>query len=418
MPKMIQKLFPKSIFIILLLMSFACIEGQNNSKIPSDTISQKSASTDSIIVNAPIQRILPGAEQPEEYLKLLQGKNVGLVVNQSSTVGEKHLLDFLLENRIKVVKIYAPEHGFRGNIDRGKDFDDSVDKQTGVPIVAMFGKSRKPSVEQVSGVDVMVFDIQDVGVRFFTYISSMHNVMEICAETGKEMIILDRPNPLGDYIDGPIRKEKYKSFVGMHPIPIVHGLTVGELAQMINGEKWLSGGLSCKLTVIKVKNYKHSDDWSLPVKPSPNLPNDLSIRLYPSLCLFEATSVSIGRGTEFPFQVIGFPDSTFGEFSFIPVDKQGMETNPLHENLKCYGIDLRNIEGKQFFTLKYFIDFYSKFEDKSKFLTRENWFNLLAGNNELIKQISSGMSEVEIKKSWKPELEAYNKMRMKYLIYE
>ena len=362
--------------------------------------------------------IIVGAEQPELYLDSLKGKRVGLVVNPSSLVKNKHLVDFLLENKVNVKKIFAPEHGFRGNIDRGGHVKSEIDEKTGLPIVSMFGKNRRPSNQQLKDIDVMIFDIQDAGARFFTYISSMHEVMEACAANNKPLIVLDRPNPLGDYVDGPVRQPGFESFVGMHPIPVVHGLTVGELAKMINGEKWLSNGKQCELTVIRVNNYDHSMMYSLLIKPSPNLPNDLSIRLYPSLCFFEATPVSIGRGTEFPFQVIAYPNKNFGDSLFIPKDIKGMQMNPIQEGKICYGVDLRNSKPDTIlFSLKYVIDFYNKFERKGKFFSRTKWFNLLAGNNTLIKQIKAGMSEDEIRKSWDKELQDYLKIRSKYLLY-
>ncbi len=363
--------------------------------------------------------IVMGAEQYEKYFPLLENKRVGLVVNQSSLVKNEHLLDFLLEKGIKVQKIFAPEHGFRGNIDRGKHINNELDEKTGLPIVSMYGKNRRPTDEQMADIDVLIFDIQDAGARFFTYISSMHEAMEACAKNNVPFIVLDRPNPLGDYVDGPVRKEGFKSFVGMHPIPIVHGLTVGELAKMINGEKWLEDGRVCDLTVIPMKNYKHSMHYSLPVKPSPNLPNDLSIRLYPSLCFFEATEVSVGRGTKFPFQVVAYPDPDFGDSLFIPHDIPGMQMDPIQEGKVCYGIDLRKANPDTvFFTLKYLINFAEKFKEKGDTLvTKVRWFNLLAGNDELLKQINNGLSEKEIKASWKPELDKYKAMRKKYLLY-
>ena len=401
----------KNFFSLILASVFlfnSCSSGQNNTV---GTIVED-------VENEGGDPILVGAEQPEIYLDSLKNKNVGLVVNQSSLVKEKHLLDFLLENKVQVKKIFAPEHGFRGNIDRGDHVKAEVDVLTGIPIVSMFGKNRRPTNEQLKDIDVMIFDIQDAGARFFTYISSMHEVMEACAINNTPLIVLDRPNPLGDYVDGPIRKKGFKSFVGMHPIPVVHGLTVGELAQMINGEKWLENGRQCKLTVVKVKNYAHSMHYSLPIKPSPNLPNDLSIRLYPSLCFFEATPVSIGRGTKFPFQVIAYPDETFGDSLFIPQDIKGMQMNPIQEGKVCYGIDLRNVNPDSTrFTLKYIIGFYQKFKEKGEFFNRRKWFNLLAGNDKLIKQIEAGMSEAEIRESWRTELEKYLKIRSKYLIY-
>ncbi|MBN1252355.1 MAG: DUF1343 domain-containing protein [Bacteroidales bacterium] len=362
--------------------------------------------------------IITGAEQSELYLDLLKNKKIALVVNQSSLVKGKHLLDFLIENKIKIVKIFAPEHGFRGNIDRGAHINNEIDEKTGVPIISMFGKNKRPTKEQLQDIDILIFDIQDAGARFFTYISSMHEVMEACAQNKKPLIILDRPNPLGDYVDGPVMQEKFKSFVGMHKIPIVHGLTVGELAQMINGESWLENNNKCELKIIKVKNYNHKMQYILPVKPSPNLPNQLSIRLYPSLCFFEATNISIGRGTEFPFQVIGFPDKIFGDSLFIPKDIEGMQINPVQEGKICYGIDLRDlIPENQHFTLKYLINFYIKSNLKDNFFSRPKWFNLLAGNNILVNQIKNGLSEEEIKKTWEKELTEYKKIRKKYLLY-
>ena len=363
------------------------------------------------------QFIIPGAERLQEYLHLLKGKRIALVVNQTGLVQDIHLVDFLIEQDVNIIKIFAPEHGFRGNIDRGKHFNTDIDEKTGIPIVAMYGKNRKPSKEQLFDVDVIIFDIQDVGVRFYTYISSMHYVMEACAENNKKLIVLDRPNPLGDYIDGPVLDLKYQSFVGMHQIPIVHGLTIGELAMMINGEGWLKNGITCDLEVVKVENYNHNKPWSLAVKPSPNLPNDMSIRLYPSLCFFEATNVSIGRGTSFPFQVIGYPDKIFGDFSFVPKDIPGMQMNPVQENKTCYGIDLRAENDHTYFTLKYIIDFAKKFKNKDDLITKKSWFNLLAGNNTLAEQIISGMNEEQIRDTWKNELESYKTLRKKYLLY-
>jgi len=366
-----------------------------------------------------LKPIITGAEQTAKYLKLFENKRVGMVVNQSSLIGDKHLVDFLLDKKVDVKKIFAPEHGFRGSEDAGTHINSEIDEKTGVFVVSIYGKNRRPTDEQLKDIDIVLFDIQDAGARFFTYISSMHEVMEACAKNNKPFVVFDRPNPLGDYVDGPIRRDGFESFVGMHPIPIVHGLTVGELAKMINGENWLEGGAQCNLTVIKMGNYNHSMHYSLPIKPSPNLPTDLSIRIYPSLCFFEATKVSIGRGTLFPFQVIGYPDSTFGDSLFIPVDIKGMKTNPLHEGKVCYGIDLRNENPDETrFSLKYIIDFAEKMKAKGDILiTNERWFNLLAGNDVLLKQIKKGLSEKEIKKSWEKELTEYKKMRKKYLLY-
>lgn len=361
--------------------------------------------------------VLPGADQPDIYLHLLKNKNVGMVVNHTSITGDVHLVDFLISKNIEVKKIFAPEHGFRGDASAGAEIEDGVDIRTGVPVFSLYGKTKKPTVEHLKDLDVVIFDIQDVGCRFYTYISTMHFVMEACAENNIPLFIFDRPNPNGNYVGGPILKEEFKSFVGMHPIPIVHGLTVGELAQMINGEKWLTNNNKCELEIIKVDNYTHSTKYKLPVAPSPNLPNYLSVRLYPSLCLFEATSVSVGRGTEFPFQVLGGLTPELGEFSFTPISIPGVAINPLNKDKTCYGIDLRNLKEIPDFTLQYFLDFYSKYKNEKEFLTRERWLNILAGTDDLIQQIRVGKSEDEIIRSWNVELKSYKSLRKKYLLY-
>lgn len=361
--------------------------------------------------------IITGAEQPDLYISLLKDKKIGLVVNHTSVVGEIHLVDFLLAKNIEVAKIFAPEHGFRGDASAGEKIEDGVDKKTGVPVFSLYGKTRKPTPGHLSGLDVIIFDIQDVGCRFYTYISTLHLVIEACAENDLKLIVLDRPNPNGDYVAGPIMKSEFKSFVGMDPIPIVHGLTVGELAKMINGEKWHKAEQNCKIQVIPVKNYTHSTKYKLPIKPSPNLPNYLSVRLYPSLCFFEATSVSVGRGTDFPFQVLGGLKPNLGEFKFTPVSIPGVAVNPQNKDEVCYGVDLRELNEIPKFTLKYFFDFYSKFEKEKEFLTRERWLNQLAGTEDLIQQIRNGNSEKEIVESWQPELKKYKALRKKYLLY-
>ncbi|WP_026966079.1 exo-beta-N-acetylmuramidase NamZ family protein [Algoriphagus terrigena] len=365
------------------------------------------------------QPILTGAEQSELYLPLLEGKKVGVVGNQTSIMPQsanKHVVDFLLEKGIQVKKVFVPEHGFRGTADAGEKVDNSIDQKTGIPIVSLYGNNKKPSAAQIADLDVVIFDLQDVGTRFYTYISTMHYVMEACAEQGKKVIIFDRPNPNGAYIDGPMLKPGFESFVGMHNIPIVHGLTVGELAQMINGEKWLKGGLTVDLEVIPVANWTHSMPYNLPVKPSPNLPSDLSIKLYPSTCLFEGTVVSLGRGTYFPFQVYGYPDPKFGDFTFTPVSIDGMSKTPPLQDELCYGVDLRGESMDHHFTLKYLLDAYGKSGMKEKFFN--NYFNTLVGTDELKKQILTGKSEAEIRESWKAGLDAYKTKRDKYLIYK
>ena len=365
--------------------------------------------------NATIIRV--GAEQFEKYLPLLEGKRVGLVVNQTSVVGGQHLLDTLLTLGVDAREVFAPEHGFRGEKDAGEYIVDGVDQKTGVKIGSLYGAHKKPTVEDFEAIDVLVFDIQDVGVRFYTYISTMHYVMEACAEQNKKFIVLDRPNPNGSYVAGPVLDTAYQSFVGMHPIPIVHGLTVGELAKMINGEGWLAGKLTCDLTVVKMEGYTHASTYSLPIKPSPNLPNDRAIAFYPSLCLFEPTMVSIGRGTPFPFQVMGLPDSTNGNFTFNPVSIEGASKYPKYENKVCYGEDLRTEPQQTKFTLKWLIKYYQKYGNEG-FFSSESYFDKLVGNSTLRKQLEGGMSEDEIKKTWEPELKKYASLRKKYLLYK
>ncbi|TRX64308.1 exo-beta-N-acetylmuramidase NamZ domain-containing protein [Carboxylicivirga sp. M1479] len=358
-----------------------------------------------------------GCQKMDAYLPLLKNKRVGVLVNHTSYVGGTHLIDTLLLNGVNISKIFAPEHGFRGTADAGEYIDNKIDEQTSLPIISLYGKNKKPTQEQLNELDVIVFDIQDVGVRFYTYISSMHYMMEACAEKGISMLILDRPNPNGDYFDGPVLDLKFQSFVGLHPIPVVHGLTVGELALMINGEYWLKDSLQCSLQVIKMDNYKHQSNYSLPIKPSPNLPNDLSIRLYPSLCFFEATDVSIGRGTHMPFQVIGYPDSTLGSFQFTPISIDGMSKHPPQQDQLCYGIDLRSENLAHTFTLEYLIQSYNRFHNKEKFISKRKWFNLLAGNDTLVSKIENGWSEEAIRKSWQEDLLQYSLLRDKYSLY-
>lgn len=363
-------------------------------------------------------KIRVGADQLEKLLPLLKNKSVALVVNHTSCLSDgTHLLDALLSNHVNVVKIFAPEHGFRGNADAGEQVADGKDIKSGLPLVSLYGKNKKPSAEMLNGVDVVIFDIQDVGARFYTYISTMHYVMEACAENNKECIILDRPNP-HDYVDGPILETPYKSFVGMHPIPVLHGLTVGELAQMINGQGWLAKKQKCNLKVITIEGWRHGDPYSLPVKPSPNLPNDQSIKLYASLCFFEATPVSVGRGTYYPFQVVGYPNPKFGTFTFTPVSLPGFDKSPLQKDKLCYGYDLRNIEFDQGLTLSYLIDFYNKSGLGTAFFKSPKFMDLLSGTNKLQKQIVAGESEESIRKTWQKDLDEYKQMRKKYLLYQ
>ena len=365
-------------------------------------------------------RPLLGAEQIDRILNLTDGKRVALAVNQTSILENEqhtHLLDTLLARGVDVKKVLAPEHGFRGTDEAGEPVKNNRDLKTGIPVLSIYGKSKKPSAAQLHDVDVLIFDIQDVGVRFYTYISTMHYVMEACAENNKECIILDRPNP-NDFVDGPMRKEGFESFVGLDPIPLLHGLTTGELAQMINGERWLkSTPDTCRLTVVPLQNWTHGEPYLLPVPPSPNLPDHRAVRLYASLGWFEATNVSIGRGTYFPFQVIGFPDKTYGSFSFTPRPIPGMDTNPLQKGKTCFGVDLREYPFEGGLTLQFFFDFYRKAGQKASFFARPEWFDLLAGNSELRAGITAGRSEQEIRLGWQEDLERYKDIRRKYLLY-
>jgi len=364
-----------------------------------------------------------GAEQTELYLNLLKGKNIALVANQTSAIEKRgkrkekrftHLVDSLLSLKIKVKKVFAPEHGFRGKADAGEIIKDGFDNKTGLPIFSLYGKNKKPSADQLEGIDVIVFDIQDVGARFYTYISSLHYVMEAAAENKIPVIILDRPNPNGYYIDGPILEKEHKSFVGMHPVPVVYGMTIGEYGQMINGEKWLENGVKCDLTVIPLKNYLHNSTYRLPIKPSPNLPNDKAINLYPSLCFFEGTTISAGRGTEMQFQIYGAPFLNKEGFSFTPKSNEGAKY-PKFKNQICYGENLIETKNLHQLNLSWLIKAYKQ-------NTSENFFNAfftkLAGTEKLQKQIENNVSEKEIKKSWQKDINAFKKIRKRYLIYK
>ena len=364
--------------------------------------------------------VILGADRVDVIKRLAKNKRIGLIANQTSILHNgKHVLDALLEEGLNVRKVLAPEHGFRGTEDAGADIKYSNDPKTGLPIVSIYGKNNKPTPSQLSDIDIIIFDIQDVGTRFFTYISTMHYAMEACAENDVEFIVLDRPNP-NDFVDGPVRKNGFSSFVGVDPIPLLHGLTVGELARMINGEGWISTGKkSCKLFVVPMKHWSHGVPYELPVKPSPNLPNNIAIRLYPSLCFFEGTNISVGRGTTFPFQVLGGPDKKYGNFTFTPQSIKGMDTNPMYNGKVCYGSDLRNETFEGGLSLRYVFDFFrmSGYNEK-EFFKRAEWFDLLAGTDALRLQIIKGLSENEIRESWKNDLNNYKKIRNKYLIYD
>jgi len=359
-------------------------------------------------------QVKTGADQVENFYKTLAGKRVALVVNHTSLIGKTHLADSLKALGANIVKIFGPEHGFRGNAADGELVNDSVDMRTGIALVSLYGKNKKPTQQQLENVDLVVFDIQDVGTRFYTYISTMHYVMEACAEARKKVIILDRPNP-NAFVDGPINEKPFQSFVAMHPIPIAHGLTVGELAQMINGEGWLTNKLQCDIEIIHVKNWKHADDFALPVGPSPNLPNNQAIKLYPSICLFEGTVISLGRGTPFPFQVLGNPELKNMPFTFTPVTIKGVSVKPPHENKVCYGIDLRAEKPERKINLNYLFTLYNAYPDKDKFFIP--YFDILAGTPVLKQQIKDGLTEEQIRASWEPKLGQYKEMRKKYLLY-
>lgn len=363
-------------------------------------------------------KVVVGAENLQEYLHLLKNQKVGLVVNHTSKIGHEHLVDVLLKNKVKIQTIFAPEHGFRGEASAGETINNAIDQKTGISIISLYGKNKKPSVEQLADLDIIIFDIQDVGVRFYTYISTLNYVMQACAENNKSLVILDRPNPNGHYVAGPVLDLKFQSFVGVNPIPVVYGLTIGELALMNNGEEWLGKNLKCNLKIIKCRNYTHKTRYILPEKPSPNLPNNTAIWLYPSICLFEPSQISVGRGTDLQFQVIGGPDINLGDFIFTPIDKPGA-INPVNESKECFGLNLSKIDAYNTpFTLKYLIEFYKKFKDKNSFFTNKNFFNLLIGNDWVIKDVEAGNNEIDIAKKWQSDLEIFKKKRLNYLLYE
>ncbi len=364
--------------------------------------------------------IKTGSERTEMYVSKLANKRVAICANQTSTINQTHLVDSLLSLKVNIVKVFSLEHGFRGDTEAGKTINESMDEITKLPIVSLYGKSKKPSVADMTGVDVVIFDIQDVGVRFYTYISSLHYIMEACAENNVELIVLDRPNPNGYFVDGPVLDMKYSSFVGMHPVPIAHGMTIGEYARMINGEGWLAKNEKCKLTVISVYNYNHTLKYQLPIPPSPNLATMEAIYLYPSLCLFEGTSLSIGRGTNKPFEVVGHPDLTIGDFYFTPKSIPGKSENPPLMDKKCRGFELSQmsqavLKMNNEINIFWLIDTYKNFHNKKMFFN--DFFVKLAGNPVLRQQIEKGVSEDEIKKSWSADIEKFKKIRKKYLLY-
>ncbi|MEZ4787051.1 MAG: DUF1343 domain-containing protein [Flavobacterium haoranii] len=422
---MIPKLFFKNTFLFLVLVVFSCgnsissKKGKDKRQKTNIKVIDSSRTNKNTITE---KAILLGADDSGKYLPILKNKKVGVVTNQTGILSDgTHLVDFLLEQKIKVAKIFAPEHGFRGTADAGELIKDGKDTKTGLPIISLYGNNKKPKLEQLAGIDIMIFDIQDVGARFYTYISTLHYVMEACAEQKIPLLVFDRPNPNIDLVDGPVLEEEYKSFVGMHKIPVLHGMTIGEYAKMINGEKWLdpstgSGrGIQCNLTVIPCKNYTRNMSYNLPVKPSPNLPNDQAINLYASLCFFEGTNVSVGRGTNKQFQIYGSTFLPIQKFSFIPKPNEGAK-DPLYNNKECYGEDLSGIKKINRLELKWLMKAYKETTDKSKFFN--SFFTKLAGTKKLQQQIERGISENEIRVSWQEGLEQFKEMRKKYLIYD
>ncbi|MBF1364189.1 MAG: DUF1343 domain-containing protein [Porphyromonadaceae bacterium] len=376
------------------------------------------------VASAHAQKLPPpvtvGAERMELLLPTLQGKRVALMVNQSSLVGSTgtHLVDTLLSQGINIVRLFVPEHGLRGKVDAGKNVRSGVDEKTGLPVVSLYGQRKRPIPEMLADIDLLVFDLQDVGTRFYTYISSMHYLMEACAEEGKTFVVCDRPNP-NDFIDGPILEPDCRSFIGVDPLPVAHGMTVGELALMIDGERWLRGGNTCHVKVIPMAGWSHGDPYELPVRPSPNLPNSRSIELYPSLCFFEATIMSVGRGTSKPFQAIGYPDKRFGSIVYTPQIKLGEDSNPRHKGKLCYGTDYTSVSlPKRQIALGPLLDYYRKADSLGlQLINQRQLFDLLAGTKKLRQQISSGLSEEEIRASWQAGLKAFQAKRARYLLY-
>ncbi|OSY89101.1 hypothetical protein WH52_00110 [Tenacibaculum holothuriorum] len=367
-----------------------------------------------------VKTIKTGADQTQLYIPLLKNKNIAVVANQTSVIKNKsgnytHIIDSLLSRNVKIKKVFSPEHGFRGKEDAGAHVNDGVDSKTQLPILSLHGKSKKPSQEQLKGLDLVVFDIQDVGARFYTYISTLHYIMEACAEANIPVIVLDRPNPNAHYIDGPVLEPKHRSFLGMHPVPVVYGMTIGEYGQMINGEKWLKDKVNCNLTVIPLENYTHNSQYSLAIKPSPNLPNDKSINLYPSLGFFEGTTINAGRGTDIQFQIYGAPFFEESEFSYTPKPNEGAKY-PKHKNELCYGKDLRKTKRLDSINLEWLIDAYNQTPKTERFFGKT--FTIHAGTKKLQQQIENQTSISDIRKSWENDLTEFKKVRKKYLIYQ
>lgn len=367
------------------------------------------------------RNIVTGAERTDQYLPILRNKRVGAVVNHTSTIGSTHLVDSLVSLGIKIEKIFAPEHGFRGDASDGEKIADQTDPATGISIVSVYGSRRKPNAEDLSGLDIVLFDIQDVGTRFYTFISTMSYFVDACGEYKVPFLVLDRPNPNGHFVDGPVLKKSHTSFVGLHEVPVVHGMTTGEYARMVNGEGWLEGGQQCDLKVISCLNYDHNTFYELPLKPSPNLPNMRSIYLYPSICYFEGTVVSIGRGTNKQFQVLGAPGFKKGDFTFTPQPMPG-SVSPPQNGKECRGYDLTAVSEKQLqkqakIDLSYLINFYRDYTNKEEFFLKSLYIDKLAGSTQLREQLIAGMTEEQIRQSWQPDLVAFKEIRKKYLLY-
>ena len=415
----------------ILFSSILCLLLTNACKNRESVVDINSTSTENV---SPIDTssvyatdILTGADQTELWLPLIKGKYISCVVNQTSVIGKTHLVDSILSTGVNVVNIFAPEHGFRGTEDAGATILNSKDTKTGLQVISLYGSNKKPQWNDIADAEIIIFDIQDVGARFYTYISTLHYVMEACAENKKQLIILDRPNPNGFYVDGPVLEKEFSSFVGMHPVPIVHGMTIGEYAQMINGEKWLANGVQCDLKVIPCKNYDHKKYYEVKIPPSPNLKSMKAIYLYPSLCLFEGTNVSVGRGTDNPFELFGSPylEKYFkNNITFTPITKPGSKTPPFM-NQQCYGFEYSKMDlllirkgiSEQGLGLTDLITSYRSFSEKDKFFLPNNFFNKLAGNDELMQQLKAGLSVGEIQLSWQDDLMAFKEIRKKYLLY-
>lgn len=415
----IKNYMPITTILFFILMNFSSCSQQENKAFkgvldtPKDTVEiYQKYKTDIIL----------GAQRFDVYKPYIEGKRVAIIGNHTSVIDSIHLVDFLLNENINIVKVFAPEHGFRGTADAGEKVESGKDAKTGLPIISLYGKNKKPTKEQLQDVDVLVFDIQDVGARFYTYISTMHYLMEAAAENGKKVIVLDRPNPNGHYVDGPILDMKHQSFIGMHPVPVIHGMTVAEYATMVNEEGWLANKIKCDLTIVPCENYTHSDYYELPIAPSPNLPNMAAIYLYPSLCLFEGTKVSVGRGTDLQFQIIGFPEYSDTSFCFTPKPNVGAK-NPDYNGIKCCGLNLHQFGDLYFRNIeKLYLDWlllmYESYPKKEEFFRKDGFFTLLIGNENTQKLIEQGKTVEEISATWQEEVQQFKQIRKKYLLYQ